>query len=388
MQATGVKENRGEIIRKQWINTVFSVFIALVVFRLFVFFTFFNLPGALALFSNLLLGGIALVMTALSIPDMSKGIRRLWFGLLGSLAISYLTHFTGLEYACNTVIFLGCITVLPQIDKKELLMEGLLLVLAIYMALVALFVNRSIDDRVSIIYLNPNTVCFILVLYQCMLVAYARRLEKPWKLFIYVVALSTVYVQVQFGGRSSLLSTVLLFGYLILQRFFDKFSRKKLKWLVIALCVGGILFAYLYAKVLYKVIGDNIAFLGKDIFTGREKIWSDAFDQLSGHWFFGIGNNLMSIPINGVWGPTNLHNQMMGYLVTFGLFSAFFYALLLGALTARAGKAKRKTFVALIVILIITSYFDTVLYSTDNMAYLPIVLTAVYMFDGNKERRK
>ena len=99
MLLTGLKENRGEGKRTLWINRLFLAFIVLAVFRLFAFFTFFDLPGVLAFVSNFLLGGIALLMTVLSIPDMSKGLRVLWTGLLASMAISYLTHFTGLEYA-------------------------------------------------------------------------------------------------------------------------------------------------------------------------------------------------------------------------------------------------------------------------------------------------
>ena len=384
---TGIKSNKREWMRKQWVNRVFLAFICLSVFRLFAFHTFFDF-GSLQLFTNLLMGGLALLMTALSIPDMSKGLQILWLGLFSALAISYLTHFTGAEYACNTVIFLGCITVLPQIKWKKTWTELLLLVFTVYFAIMGLFVNRTLDDKSSLIYMNPNTVCFVIVLYQCVLVAYARKLDKVRKILLYAAALATVYIQLQFNGRASLIGTAILLIYCLLQRFFDRFSRRRLKWLTVALCAGGILFAYFYVYVLYALLGDDRLFLGKDIFTGREVIWSDAFAQIRRHWFFGIGNKLYSIPVNGDYGPTNLHNQMMGYYVTFGLFSAVFYALLLGVLTARAGKGKRKTFIALIVILIISSYFDTVLYSTANMAYLPITLTIIHNFDNEKERRK
>ena len=348
MQYTGIKKNENEKERKQLISLTFLTFMLLAIFRLFTIYTFVSLPGVLLTFLMLALTGLSLIMTILSIPDMRKSLCVLWIGLFACLIISYLTHFTGVEYICNTVIFLSVLTVLPQIKWRREWTEFVLLLFSLYILCLGLFADKTGPS--SLVNLNPNTLCFILVLYQFILVAYARNLDKVRKILIYAVALATVYIQFQFQGRSSLIGTVLLFVYCILQRFFDKFSRRQVKWLTIALCAGGIIFAYFYVFVLYALMGDDRFFLGKDIFTGREIIWGDAFAQIRRHWFFGIGNKLYSIPINGDYGPTNLHNQMMGYYVTFGLFSAMFYALLLGVLVARLGKSKRKTVVALLLI--------------------------------------
>ena len=106
MQMTGIKRNKREWMRKQLVDRTFLLFICLSVFRLFAFFTFFDF-GSLQLWTNLFMGALSLLMVVLSIPDMSKGLQILWLGLFGALSISYLTHFTGLEYACNTVVFLA-----------------------------------------------------------------------------------------------------------------------------------------------------------------------------------------------------------------------------------------------------------------------------------------
>ena len=387
MQYTGIKTNKNEAKRKRLIDFVFLMFMALAVFRLFAFFSFFEFPAILNSYFTLLLGAIMLIEMLLSIRDMSKGVSILWIALISSLAISYLTHFSGMEYICNTIIFLATLTVLPQIRWKREWTELLLLIFTVYIVCLALFVNRTYEEKDALIFHNPNTTAFIFVLYQFVLVAYARTLDRVRKILLYLAALITVYIQLQFNGRSSLIGTVLLIVYCMLQWFFDKFSRRRIKWLTIALCAGGIIFAYFYVYVLYALMGNDRFFLGKDLFTGREVIWQDAFAQIRRHWFFGIGNNLYSIPINDDYGPTNLHNQMMGYYVTFGLFAAVFYAVLLGVLVARLGNTKRKTAVAFVLILIVVSYFDTILYS-NNVVYLPIALTIVYNFDNERERRK
>ena len=64
------------------------------------------------------------------------------------------------------------------------------------------------------------------------------------------------------------------------------------------------------------------------------------------------------------------------------------FAVLLGVLTANIGKAKRKTTVAFLIVMSIMGYFDTVLFSTGNVLYLPIALILIYHFDNETRSEK
>lgn len=373
--------------RKKLLNDCMLLFMILATIRLFVCVTFFQIPEILSTLLTFFTAGVVAVEVLLALPDMNKNLQGLWKFLLLSLGISYLVHFTGLEYICNTIILLGTLTVLPQTKMKREWTEGFLLAFTFYVFLLSLFADRTLEDENAFIYLNPNGIAFVFVLNQFVLVSYARTLGIWRKIVIYIIAVASVFIQIQFGGRSSLIGTGALVVYCVLQKWFDGFSRRRIKWLSIILCIGSILFTYFYAIVLYGWLGDDTFFLGKDIFSGREVIWTDAFEQIKGHWFFGIGNTLGSISVNGDTGATNIHNQMLGYFVCFGLFAMIAYMLLYSVLAARLCKGKRKTATAFAIILIVMSYFDTILYSTANMVYLPIALTIVFNFDNEKEKK-
>ena len=375
--------------RKKWMGYLYLVLFALVIFRLFAYLSCFHMGPWTVYGFTIATAVLSLAVVVLSFPDMGRGAKILWIALEVSLFVSVMTHFSAIEYICNTAILFSALTTLPKVQWKGLYTEILFGVFSLYVLLVLIFVNRTLEDTNSFIYLNPNTVCFLIVVYQFILVAQARKQKNiVLKITFYLVTLATGFFQWQFGGRSSLIGKAVLVAYCVLQKFFDKFSRRKIKWLSVFLSLCSILFVVFYTFVLYPMLGDDTDLLGKDIFTNREVIWSDAFNALRGKWLFGIGQNLMSVSINGVDGPTNLHNVMMGYLTHFGVFSTLLYALLLGVLTAQVGKTKRKTTVAFLIAMTVMGYFDTVLFSTVNVIYLPIALTLIYNFDNQEERRK
>ena len=342
---------------------------------------------------TLALTGIMAILAASAVivvlPELEVSVRLYWVLFLLFLLISYCINRSGLEYFCNTFIFLGILTVLPyaRLTYGRAVLLGFLY--GVYTLLVCLFAPKFASDTEAFIPLNTNSSGFVLVLALFCLAAFAGANKKSaW--LLYGLGGITILFQLQFAGRSSLLGTVLLLVYLVGRRYFDRFSSPLIKVLSAGLAAFAVIFAYLYAVVLFDIFGHgNVFFFGKDIFTGRQEIWSDAFQQLQGHWLFGIGNALKSIVIgDDTSGVTNLHNQIMGYLTCFGIMVTLFYIILLAVLTAKVYKSSRRKYAtALLLILIIMSYFDTILYSSNNMVYLPIVLVIVYSCDKKRRER-
>ena len=93
--------------------------------------------------------------------------------------------------------------------------------------------------------------------------------------------------------------------------------------------------------------------------------------------------------INGdTSGVTNLHNQMMGYLTCFGVFVAVAYMFIISALTAKISSVNRRKYcVALIITLVVMAYFDTVLYSTDNVVFVVFVVTVLFALDKHNSEK-
>ena len=381
----GEKGNKKE----RAIGILYLIVTVLVIFRLFAYLSCFKM-GAWTVYAFTMATALfSFVMVILCFPELPRGLRILWTALFVSVLVSWLTHFTALEYICNTAIFLSYLTILPKIKWGKKYTDILFIIFTAYTLFVTVFVNRDILDMDAFVYMNPNVASLLFVVYQFVLIAYARKQKNlALKITFYILGFALVLVQWQFGGRGALLGTLTLALYCIFQRYFDKFSRIKIKWLIVGVCAFSLVFALFYSVILYPKLGDDFLVLGKDLFTGRENIWLEAFKSLKGgKIFLGTGQLRLIIPWDNSPEPTNLHSSMLGYLALFGVFSATFYALLLGSLTARAGKTNRKTTVAFIVAMIVLSWFETFLYSTNSVLYFPIALTLIYNFD-NEEGRK
>lgn len=375
-------------------NGLAILFIIITAFRIFYNFIFFGANDKLDLIITFASGFIVVIDLILVFFSLPQKIKALWILIIISLLLSYITHFSGAEYICNTVIFLGIITLLPYLTIKRDMTKLLVIIYSIYTFLIITLANRfGAENKVGI---NTNTSGFVICLFEMIMIAFGRSYSKNaiMKYICYIMAVVAVWFQFQFAGRSSLIGTAFLLFYIIFMKLFNSLSSKSIGGLIIILGAFGIIFAYLYAIVLFNLIGHgNVTFMGKDIFTGRQIIWSDAFEQLKGHWLFGIGNNLKSIQgINNDYsGNTNLHNQMMGNLTCFGIIFAILYIILYANLVRRLNFCARNKFaVAITIIFLIMSYFDTILYSSTNMPFVALTLIIAYSSDKitfKKERK-
>ena len=211
--------NQSESKREKWIGYLYLATVFLFVFRLFAYLSCFQMGPWTVYGFTMATALISFIILLLLFPEFSKYEKILWIGLSASIFISWLTHFTGLEYICNTAILLSALTILPKIEWKKLHAEILFYIFSAYLVFVLIFVNRSIYDTGTLIFMNPNGVCFILVLYQFILVAYARAQRKRLlEILLYLIAGGVIFFQIQFGGRASLLGTGILAIYCIFQK--------------------------------------------------------------------------------------------------------------------------------------------------------------------------
>ena len=376
---------RDDEMRRKILNYIATAFLVLLMARVFLSFTFFDIPN---LYLVLLAGGMAaltLLQLFFLLPDINDGLFFLWLLLLLALDISYITHFTGLEYICNVIIFLGMLTLLPHIRVKKTVLYSLMFAFVAFSFLVVLFANRTLHDKDTVIFMNTNTSSFICFLTAVLLIACGGGATTRIKWIFYALAAVWTIFLIPFGGRASMIGVVLFVGYFFLRKVFDKFSSRAVKWIIFGVCVFSVLFAYLYAVFLFDWIGgDNIQIFGKGLFSGRQSVWRSAFEQLKGNWIFGVGHAIMA---DGGSSTPNVHNQILGLLTCFGLITTVLFVLLLMQLTARLNARKKMT-TAFIITLIIVSYFEIVLYSTWGMTLVPLVLVFIYHLDSKEGATK
>lgn len=305
---------------------------------------------------------------------------------------SFFVQGTALEYIRNTLFFLGTLALLPYVKLNRKAVWGFLAAYLLHFLLLAIFARRSWQDTDAIIsQLNENTTSFVCFCTGALLLGFGATVKGRWIRFaVYLIGLGCFGFILLFGGRTAMIAAVLYCGYFLLKGFFGKTKQRTVEIAVALIFMLGVAFAYFYSEILYEWKGaDGLTLLGKDIFTGRQRIWSDAFEQLKGNFFFGLGYNFVTeynqqgVIKSGV----NLHSQPMGYLVSYGIFAFLFYALLLARLVRRAGMGKKMT-VGFLIAMIVGSYFEVSLFSTHVIIYQPIVLVLLHHFDRSIKQKK
>ena len=279
MQKKGLRIFTDAGKRRAVLHGAVIVFLALLIVRLFACTTFFQVPDFISSCITFGLAGYMGLMLLLVLPELDSLLLWLWIALLAVSGGVFLIHRSGLEYIANTVIFLGTLTILPKIQIQERTSRLLLGLFSLYTILFLAFANREMEDTSTILWMNTNGSSFLCLMLGILFLIFSEGFkDKKLRILCYALSALCLFGQLQFGGRSSLIGAVLYTVYFIFRGKADKLSKKWLAWIFAGLCVGAVLFAYFYAVILYKWVGDDFRILGKGLFTGRQVIWGTAFE--------------------------------------------------------------------------------------------------------------
>lgn len=364
-----------------------AIFLLEIAMVILIVYTFLGLFGvSLTGFTEVFLCASVMLLSSLAVccvlAVVSFRIKSVYVLSLCCIVISYFSHNSGLTYLFSTFITVNLLLLFRYVHPPKLLWKSMFAVLVLIVVLVLLFAPqfKQSSDTDKFLNLNTNTSGYILFIFFFITIFYASEFKVgSVKGCVFgIVAVGTFVAQLRYGGRSSMLGDVLVLLCIILKKYIENMSPRKVKRTIFALSVFSIVFTYLYAVVLFKAVGHgNWFFMGKDIFTGRQVIWNDAFDQLNGHLFLGLGNRLRSMAINGdTSGFTNVHNQMLGYVVTFGFVGFIPFLFLFSDVSSLYGR-RSAMMVSFILVLSIMAYFDTIIYSVDNAKYNCLALVVI-----------
>lgn len=331
---------------------------------------------ALALFSTFLV----LISFVCIRQFIKNSIKTLWIVLFAIFAVSYFLHGSGVEYFVNTITLFMLVPIIPFIKIKSKTGNIFLILYVIYCFLLILFAPRIDEPANGVIEVNTNGSSYAMFYLLCFMLILSTKVNN--KIVPVGISIIAFVFQLIFGGRSALIGTILFIIYILFVKRLN-ITRRKICSIQFVLCLAGIVFAYVYSVILFEIIGHGqVLIFGKDIFTGRQSIWQEAFIRLSDSVLFGIGNTLNVANYVGV---VNLHNQMMGYLVCFGVCFAF---IIMWLISLSIGEIYKKGGTNCVVILLlvstITSYFETNFYSSANMAFLVIAIVLISVIEKNK----
>ena len=129
-----------------------------------------------------------------------------------------------------------------------------------------------------------------------------RKGKKFKKLFAAVICVISFVFAYITGCRSAMLVLLLYFvGYLLIKK---PLSNRLFKVIIISVLCASLAFTVIYIG-LY-MIWPNAIVLGKSIFSGRQKIWLEVFEQIKISPLFGMGTEFAS------GGHESVHNMLLG----------------------------------------------------------------------------
>ncbi len=149
------------------------------------------------------------------------------------------------------------------------------------------------------------SLCFSFLLWNNM--RKGARYKKIFSILGYFVGFLMCFFT---GCRSSMLVLII---YILLSFVFRRgLPIKTLRRIIIIIFCTSLLFTILYVS-LYKVV-PNATILGKSLFSGRETLWADTFEQIMISPLFGTGTTLiLSSDFESV------HNMLLGLWKNVGL---------------------------------------------------------------------
>lgn len=234
------------------------------------------------------------------------------FGSVLTIAYSFLLIFTFRNY---------------QLDNKKLK----ILLIAFFTLNIYWFINSNGYYIKALLnkekYINSNTIAMVLMYTAIYIKIISEKMKIKFYKFIYLcIYLLSIIGIMNCKSRGSLL-TLLLFIFMdsILPKFFWR-SRRWTIMVIIAVIIIGTIFPYIYTQMYIKGIEFRLPYISKSLYTGREIIWSNYFEQMGSrgiNWLFGLGSNAK------LWSDKslNLHNNYLATITNFGIIGYLFYYL-------------------------------------------------------------
>ena len=255
-------------------------------------------------------------------------------------------------YVLNAALYV-CLTVVPY-NKSELeLMENVQIVLLVILNVITLFFSGTEDNRTTLMIMgqtsDPNYFVgffiFPLTIALKQVVSGKRRL-----LYMALVAVSMYSIFLS-GSRGGLLAVaVTLAGFAVL--YPSGFVKR------IALLVGGLALMFVLWVVFRPLLPENIVermsveSVLESGGTGRLEIWKSMIQEIVDQpekLLLGRGINAMHrLFINGAWGDTVAHNQVLQIMYNQGFVGLISFLALTGISFFRCVKRRKTVAIAIL----------------------------------------
>lgn len=302
-----------------------------------------------------------------------------------SLCMSYFANSSGLEYLisllfiCTAFIYFN----IYRLSYKEI--KKLMIIVTVLTA--SILCNTMISKDFTIYgnipgKINPNTGAFVLAMMFMIFWSYFLCYKKILTLIISILCLILQFI---YMSRIALFGILIFVLLTVISKARSKSFKSKTVFTVILLCaVLGVILPYVYTNILFKHFGyGKLIIYGKDIFSGREIIWSLTFDSIKNHLWFGVGNRLNFDRYLSDGGNNalimNAHNQQIGILAAFGLIPFITFYLCFAYIVSLPYQQKNvnRFPVICVITIVLMSYTDITFFSDYNYLYIIVVYAVI-----------
>lgn len=296
-----------------------------------------------------------------------------------TIGISYIMNASGVHRLLILLLFLLSIYLFVRAPLSYKEVKKLFNLFILIVICILLNTATGHENSNELHKFNPNFGGFLLTIVYCVaiLLAHNEKSKRIKNIYRVIVAIS-FGLQFVFISRTAMLGIILFTVLYIFFRAGKKSCKPKTAFiLMLIISFMGLGVAYLYAEILFPIIGyGNITILGKDLFSGRQEIWDFTFDSIRENLWFGVGNHLNETYYQQGYYELvmNAHNQPLGLLAAFGLCPFILFYILLAHLVSlfyRVQKANR-VFVIFMLTISVMSYFDIYFMSLYNITAIII----------------
>ena len=336
---------------------------------------------------NSLIIFVCLVLLFLIRVDWIAALKNkdiyLYITILAVLIATVNLFIIGSNKGCILILadFLLILYIAPEIRLSALQMK----VLSIFFFL--MYLSWFIYDRAFSYNSNTGATYTVFTLFTALIVL--KSFYEKWEfagLFIVMALLRTGTLVLWHLARGAFMALIFFVLFYILFMLFDPAKYKKSYFFLCVFAVfGSLLFVFSYVKLSQTGFNAQMPFFYKNIFSGREQIWSEIWDMLKLHIFTGIGSGYK---LKSFF-EYNIHNAMYDILAVHGITVFILSAFLIIGRLHKMGSLIRRDSSSMIASAAVFAVFFESFIDMDLMwaDYSPIILFLfLEVFKGAEER--
>lgn len=228
------------------------------------------------------------------------------------LILSFFITNTGIGSIINMMIVTTILLITPYIKIDSFTVKILRFFLPFYYLLFMIVPKE---------HLNTNYVGYIFLCLYILSIIVFNLYHKKNRIILLLFSVLNLILILLFRCRTAMLCCLMFLVLILIPKKW--YNKKVLKRIVpIGLIFGSLLFAYMYVFLWkHDFYIDLTFFVKKSLYSGRNRVWNEAFSLLIENPIFGVGSkyHLTSIPAYA------LHNTVFMVTLTFGIPNLLLY---------------------------------------------------------------